>query len=525
MELKRFLCYMSSAIFMVACNMEEDCQISTKEPIRLSSDIYVESDYPNAASLVTRGIQETALADGEKLYVWAQQSGTSSYSYLQAWELTSASGLLNGSTKYYPNDNTSLSFAAVHGNFTYSEGTSMPDSITHNVYNNQSTDANYHKSDLIYGSGTGSKSANAGTPVSLGLIHKLAKIEINLSAGAGYTSEQLSAGTTSVSIDKLKRTIAISPATGQLGTASNPTTIIAHKSGNSFEMVVPPQKAPKYITIKVGSVSCPVPTNVSSFVSNRRYVYNVTVTNSDIGVSLNSITNTSTQYKGYYIGTNGKAYPTRELCSINSGSDAVAVIAYVGRVSHYFDNFIAIALEKAQEHAFGWLWTSTTSDAYKWAQSHAVTVNGTTYNTIPISAYDYVPNNQSASSATRTGSVIKGWRVPSVTDWRYIFAGVSNQLSATSPVGIEHKKANNITTTESTNEASVLQSAFTSFCGGNFNWWSVYHFWASSEVGTTTSNSAWCYYPTTYSSGTDIGCWIAGAKTSFNPGVYLAFAY
>ena len=51
------------------------------------------------------------------------------------------------------------------------------------------------------------------------------------------------------------------------------------------------------------------------------------------------------------------------------------------------------------------------------------------------SAYDVVANDEKTSSATATGNAQTGWRLPSVTDWRYIFEGLGD-ISATDPAGI-----------------------------------------------------------------------------------------
>lgn len=516
MKKRQIIGYALALILISACTEEEVILTHIKEPISFSTSISVESVFPNDASHVTRGIQETVLATGQIFYVWAQKNGSADYDYLKAWALASESGNLTGALKYYPEDGSELNFVAIHGRTAYTEDTDLPESIKHNVYLDQSTDVNYHLSDLIYGSGTGSITTNTGVPVDLGLVHKLSKIEINLNAGTGYTNDALAADNVSVSFDKIKCAITINPKTGALGEASEYGTVKAHKSGSSFEMIIPPQDAPAFITVRIGSETCAVPTNVTSFESNKRYVYDITITSDDVGVSISSINNTDTQYKGYFIGRNGKAYKTRDLCRICSGNDAVAVIAYVGTVSRYFDKFIAIALEKAQDHVFGWTWTAgASSEPYKWAQNHAVNVNGTNYNTIPTGAYDYVTNNRNASTATRTAAVVKGWRVPSVTDWRYVFAGASNnQLSVSSPIGIGKGLPNSFE-----NEQQIIKQSLTALSGGNYSWWSGAHTWSSSEAGSAGSSSAWYYFPS--SSGT----WDYGDKSGCNPMIYLVFAY
>ena len=108
------------------------------------------------------------------------------------------------------------------------------------------------------------------------------------------------------------------------------------------------------------------------------------------------------------------------------------------------------------------------------------------------SAYDAVyagdPLNP-LSSKTRTGEAVRGWRLPSVTDWRYIFQGVGG-ISATSATDPEY-----VTTETEYYDVTVnLFSLINSYCpNGNLKDDSSY--WTSSELASNTS-SAWnfCFY-------------------------------
>ena len=140
--------------------------------------------------------------------------------------------------------------------------------------------------------------------------------------------------------------------------------------------------------------------------------------------------NVTSSHKGYYIAKNGKAYSTMALAA-QYGTAAVARITYVGSVPGYFDNFLAIALEDASSKPA--IWSTQMSAANTWASSHAVTVGSTTYNSCSTSAYDQVTDGGTTSKPKSSGAV-KGWRVPSVTDWKYIFAGIGGKAVDNSTV-------------------------------------------------------------------------------------------
>ena len=200
----------------------------------------------------------------------------------------------------------------------------------------------------------------------------------------------------------------------------------------------------------------------------------------DPGIAFDNVTSS---HKGYYIAKNGKAYSTKALA--NSFSTAVGYICYTGAVDKYFTKFIAIALEDA--HTTTTSWSDALSKVNTYASSHAITVGSTTYNSNAAgtsAAYDAVASNTSTASNSRTGAVVKGWRLPSVTDWRYIFQGINNGTpSATIPVGVS--------TGTAYSTGSTLRSAINTACGNTAL--QSYIYWSSSERSDNTL-FAWAYY-------------------------------
>ena len=153
---------------------------------------------------------------------------------------------------------------------------------------------------------------------------------------------------------------------------------------------------------------------------------------------------------GDVIADDGKAYESAAKATA-AGATARAMIAHVGKVDKYCDSFLAIATQD-----FGRYMSfntangdaSTDNTLAKWASTHGITIGSTTYNGNALAGvagntYDEVTSSTTTSNQT-AGTLYKGWRIPSVTDWRYILAGLTSNMptplspaySATSPAGI-----------------------------------------------------------------------------------------
>ena len=199
--------------------------------------------------------------------------------------------------------------------------------------------------------------------------------------------------------------------------------------------------------------------------------------------SITEITPEDTYLKGWYVTEYGTV--TKEY----DASSCYAFVAYVGKVDHYFDNFIALGLNDAKKDG------TDGSEIMTWSDALTAVYNYDTYHhiyqissTSMSSAYDAVyvgePLNP-LSSKTRTGEAVRGWRLPSVTDWRYIFQGVGG-ISATNPEYV---------TTETVyyDFTSInLSSRINSYCR-NDNLKDDNSYWTSSELASNTS-SAWVFY-------------------------------
>ena len=154
---------------------------------------------------------------------------------------------------------------------------------------------------------------------------------------------------------------------------------------------------------------------------------------------INEITPEDTYIKGWYVTEYGTVVKDYEE------SSCYAVVAYVGKVDHYFNNFIALGLKDSKKDGTGGIpeyggvdsnfamnWSDALKAVYNYDEKHHVyQISSTSMS----SAYDVVADDEKTSSATATGNAQTGWRLPSVTDWRYIFEGLGG-ISATDPAGI-----------------------------------------------------------------------------------------
>ena len=208
---------------------------------------------------------------------------------------------------------------------------------------------------------------------------------------------------------------------------------------------------------------------------------------------------------GKVLAADGNIYADAASADANGGG-ARAVIAYVGSVPNYFDKFLAIAMEDVDGNKHTWADALTAVGTF--AGTHGINIGGTNYNTNAIGStyYDIVANSLTSTSATRATGVVKGWRQPSVTDWRYVFDGLGRQkagLTLTAKYGSDTYSSNATPIDPlgvvnnmyyykdgDADGASSLRSAINTACGNTALQSGGY--WSSSER-YYYSDSAWYY--------------------------------
>ena len=209
---------------------------------------------------------------------------------------------------------------------------------------------------------------------------------------------------------------------------------------------------------------------------------------------------------GNMLAADGNIY-SNAAAATTAGTTAEAVIAYVGSVAKYFEHFLAIALTDVDGSEHKWADALTAVGTY--AAAHPINIGGTTYNTSTTgdTYYDIVDENHTTTSATAV-TMKQGWRLPSVTDWRYVLDGIGRiksglTLTAKSETG-ETTYSTNATPTDplgvvdcmryrkddDADGASSLRAVINAACDNTALQFSDY--WSSSEL-SGYEELAWSY--------------------------------
>ena len=228
------------ALMLAACSSDDSRLLtdSSQQEIHL---------IPVIASAATRALQpsaeELSLVPGEKFYVWADQRDLNDAdhkycreTFFDEWELEVQDGVdevaYATEPMYYPKMNL-MQLYAVHGNFSgsHSSVTGVDDvkchfplpaaqynaiplpaaedlgPLLHSVETDQTTAANYSKSDLLYGIVPEMGVSEDAVP--LNFHHMLSKIVVNLKKGSGLTADEL--GTAVVQLLGVKAKVLFTP--------------------------------------------------------------------------------------------------------------------------------------------------------------------------------------------------------------------------------------------------------------------------------------------------------------------------
>lgn len=207
MRKEKFAMYMAplaAAMLLGACSSEEPAQQTPGlHAIRLTSNVATRS-----ANL---DLQRTQIAAGVQVGVFVQgdNAAVSSNAVLTA----DGNGALTGDAGNYPETGTVSIYAYAPYNSSWSYGQANQ----FGVATDQSLDAGYLASDLLYGVPAGENAiAEQQEAVVLNFTHKLAKVNVKVNAG----TSDAELNDASVSILGTKTQTTLNPADGSLGEAS-----------------------------------------------------------------------------------------------------------------------------------------------------------------------------------------------------------------------------------------------------------------------------------------------------------------
>ncbi len=146
--------------------------------------------------------------------------------------------------------------------------------------------------------------------------------------------------------------------------------------------------------------------------------------------ALRTPANIQAKDKGCFLGAYGYLWPKDYATDIVE--PLRAVVAYVGSCDKYFDKCLCIALEDISATRLSRADAATAVNT--WASSHGVNVGGTVYSSDAGGYYDFASQY---NYKIRDWAVAKGWRIPTVCDWRYIMNAYKGS-SLTNPAGVNH---------------------------------------------------------------------------------------
>lgn len=254
-----------AALMMAACT-QLDIPGEERTPVALAYTTIQATETKAAQNL-----NEGTFASGETIKVRISNTGENSWTDYDF--TTAAAGAMSpaSTVPYYPAGAQNIDIVAY---YPATAGTSF------SVQADQTNDANYKASDLMFASVT--NQAKQAGPVNLAFAHKLAKLNVNVTAGTGVGS------ITSVSLLNVKPTVSFNQATGAVGSASGDATAIA--ISNNGAAVIPTQTIDGGLLSIVTDKGTAIYTVASKeFTAGQQYTLNITVNLRAIG-NTNAIT-------------------------------------------------------------------------------------------------------------------------------------------------------------------------------------------------------------------------------------------
>ena len=251
-----------AAVVLAACAQLEENPTETNVPVSLKY-----STVDAVESKAAQNLNEGSFASGENVTVRVSNTGAGSWT-----DYTFTTGDAGAMTPpnpgpYYPAGAQNIDIVAY---YPATAGTSFT------VATDQTADADYKASDLMFASV--SDQAKQAAPVNLAFSHKMAKLNVNITAGQGVNSIN------SLSVLNVKPTVSFDQATGAVGSASGDATSIA--MSNNGAVIIPAQ------TINGGLLSIVTDQGTATysvaskeFAAGQLYTINITVNLRAVGTT------------------------------------------------------------------------------------------------------------------------------------------------------------------------------------------------------------------------------------------------
>lgn len=263
-----------AALALTACSNDDEIKVGGDNAILLTSSLNV------AETRAATDIQTSAFDAGETVdvYITENNGGNNPTTYPQPIEYSTAAGgaLTVGTQYYYPTSGNGVNIYAL-----YPATAATGELFT--IKEDQSTDANYKASDLMYGKpATNNPVSPSANAVDIRFTHLLSKVTINLIAGANVTSldgakvellgvkpsTTLTAGINGHSI------------TAASGDATPITVMTATETVTSGSAIIVPQTLPEMflqVTLDGATLTGKLASGAPELTAGNAYTYNITV--------------------------------------------------------------------------------------------------------------------------------------------------------------------------------------------------------------------------------------------------------
>ena len=262
-----------AALALTACSNDDDIKVGGDNAILLTSSLNV------AETRAATDIQTSAFDAGETVdvYITEHNGGNNPTTYPQPIEYTTGAGgaLTVGTQYYYPTSGNGVNIYAL-----YPATAATGELFT--IKEDQSTDANYKASDLMYGKPVANPVSPSANAVDIKFSHLLSKVTINLKPGANVTSldgaeVELLGVKPSTTLTASKDGCSIAPASGD---ATPITVMTATETVTSGSAIIVPQNLPEMflqVTLGGATLTGKLDSGAPKLTAGNEYTYDITV--------------------------------------------------------------------------------------------------------------------------------------------------------------------------------------------------------------------------------------------------------
>lgn len=293
---KLFFFAAAASVMLAACSSDnEEVKVAENSPIRLSTQSLT------GLTRAGQSVQLTQFAANENVGIFlaednvgtAVTTGTNVTTYSQplTYVADGAGNLSN--TQYWPQDGNGLHIFGVYPLAAATTAAAYnATGVSFSVAANQTADDNYKASDLMTGLPTaGNPVARTTSAVPMTFTHLLTKIDVNLTAGSGFTQDEMSNAVVSILGTKPTTTFNVQNAT--IGAASGTAAAIVAGTGAANSAIIVPQEvaAGNFIQVAVGGGNYIYAlTAATTFDAKKCYIYNITVNKTGLVLTVTTIT-------------------------------------------------------------------------------------------------------------------------------------------------------------------------------------------------------------------------------------------